>query len=89
MALNITPACAPWLPTYSITGSAVYTSWADLQVDDPDNPEWTQGTLQKLSLIQCEDNKVSELERDKKNTQPHRKRTFMESRNNGRKARGG
>lgn len=88
MALNITRACAPWPPTYSIIGSAVYTGCANLQVDDPDNPEWTQGTLQKLSLIQHED-KVSELERDKKNTQPDSKGTFMESRSKGRKARGG
>lgn len=47
--------------------------------DDPDDLAWTQGTLQKLRFICYVGDKVSELERDKKNTQPDRKRTFMES----------
>lgn len=47
--------------------------------DDPDDLARAQGTLQKLRFICYVGDEVSELERDKKNTKPDRKRTFMES----------
>lgn len=69
----------PWLTIYNLKFTVCWLCKPGAGGDDPDDLEWTQGTLQKLRFIWYEGAKVSELERDKKNTQRARKRTFMES----------